>query len=177
MNDGRIAQPGRQEEPHHKAHPQRQQDAGEGESRHRLVGIADHQFGHKRRKAGGKQHLVGVIPDFFLPYHRMEYHTQHRGPHIQNIDAPGAKAGGQDGGQGRRVIRLFSGDAVQRRTDIADQGHIQKRGRKAADRKAIGRAFGRLTDDLQKAGQHLRPVRHKKCRNQKTAAEKQKKDS
>ena len=114
---------------------------------------------------------------FSLFFHQaVQQYTQHGGPHVDEVDTPGTKAGGQDGHQGGGVQRFFAGDPEEGGADEAVQGHIQEGGGIAAHVEETGAGQRRAGEDLQQTGNHLLPVGHEEGSDQKAAAEKQEKD-
>ena len=112
MYDGGIVQASGNKESGNQANGQGHGKTGGRKSHHLRIGVADQQLGNKGSKAGGEQHGIGMVADLLLPLQAVQHHTQHGGPHIQDMDAPGAEAGGEDGHQGGGMVGLFAGDAV-----------------------------------------------------------------
>ena len=131
------------------------------------MGIPDHKFGDQRGNAGGKQHGVDIRAQLFLLHQAVNDYAQHGGPHIHNVDAPGAEAQCQNKGQIGNVGRCGLQSYIERQAGKAHQGHIEKGCRVAAHGKIVGGDFAGIADDLPQPCKHGSPVRHAHRGNEK----------
>ena len=168
---GGVVETGGHEVSHQDAQDQRQCHAGGMDAYNLGLGIAHHQLGHEGRQTGGEEHGVGTGTQLLTLDDTVDGHTDDGGPDVQNVDAPGAEAHGQQGHQGGGVVGLTAGDAVQGGADQTHQTHVQEGGGITADVKEIGGGFGGTVQDLPQTVQHAAAIRHKESGHQKAQAE------
>ena len=118
-----------------------------------------------------------MIADPFFFDNAVQQHTQHGGPHVEKVNAPGTETGGEDGYQGSGMQSFAAWDPEQSGTDETIQRHIQEGGGVTAYIEETGAGQGRAGKDLPEAGEHGATIWHEKGSDQKAAAEKQEKQS
>ena len=95
VDSGGIVQAGRHEETDNEADRKGQRYTVDGESSGIGIGVTDHQLRNKGRKAGGEEHTVGVVTQTLFAHQAVKHHAGGGGEHVQRMDAPSAKTGGQ----------------------------------------------------------------------------------
>ena len=100
-----------------------------------------------------------------------QHDTEDAGPHIQNVDAPGAEAQSQDEGQSGGVVGLSAENSEQDHHDHAHQTHIQEGGGVTAHGEVVGGDLAGLADDPDQTGEDLSPVGHERCGGEKCEGE------
>ena len=169
---GRVSKAGRQEKADDQTYENGQANAGQIEADDIHVGVADHQVGDQRGDAGGKQHGVDIGGQLFLFHQAVQGHAGEGGPNIEDIDAPGAEADGEDKGQVGAVVGGGAGNAVQGQANGAHQRHVQEGGGKTAHGEVIGGNFAGLGDNLAQAAEHIGPVGHTERSHQEAQGQK-----
>ena len=101
-------------------------------------------------------------------YPGIEHDTQHGGPHIQDIDTPGAEAGGKNEGQRGHIVHLDLEAHKQGHTAHAHQAHVQEGSGQSAHGKIAGGRLAGAAHNSPQTAEHIRPVRHKyRCHQEK----------
>ena len=119
-----------------------------------------------------KQHGIDQGAGLFILHQSIQHPAQNAGPHIEDVDAPGAEAYGEDQCQGGHIVGGGLQQHIKPGAGQTHQTHIQEGGGVTAHSEVVGGHLTGIAEDLPQAGEHIAPVGHKKCRNQKTKGEK-----
>ena len=114
-----------------------------------VIGIAHQDLGNKGRQTGGQHHEIGIVAQRLFLYQAIYHNAHHSGPDVQNVNAPGTEADGQDGDQHRFMVGFVSGDAVEQRADQTQQTHIQEGRGITADGEGVGGGQRRIAEYAQ----------------------------
>ena len=101
----------------------------------------------------------------------VQHHTGEGEPDVQNGDAPGGEAHGQQVGQGGDIVGGALQGHEQAQADEADQTHVQEGGGVAAQVEIVGGDLAGLGQDLPQAGEGIGPVGHQEGRNDEAGAD------
>ena len=171
VNSGRVGKTRGNQEADEEAHHNGQNAPQQVEPHHLRAGIADQQVGNQGGNTGGKEHGGNTALEGLLFHRAVQHSAQDGGPDVQNVDAPGAKAHGQDTGQGGNGIHFRPKNHIEPQAQKAHQSHVQQGSGVAADGEAVARDLAGLAQDSSQTGQHIRPVRHKESGNEERCGE------
>ena len=172
---GGVGQPRGDEEAADEANNNGQHRTLGGEAHGSLIGVAGEQVGDQRGDAGGKEHGGHIVLHGPLFHHAVEHGAEHRGPDVQNVDAPGGETHGEHNGQGGHIVELRPENEVQPQTGQGHEGHVEEGGAVAAYGKVVGGDLAGLGQDLLHALKQEGPVRRYQGRDEKGQGKEQEK--
>ena len=168
---GCVGQTCRQEEANHKANEQSKAEAQPVKADIVNSGIAEQKIRDQGGDTGGIEHSVGHSAQLLLLHSGIQENAQNGGDRIQKIDAPRAKADGEDHTQSGDLIGLCAGQADEQRAEQTHQAHIQEGGGVAAKGKVVSGDLTGLGHNLPQAGKHTASVRQDRSGDQKADAD------
>jgi len=157
---GSVGQTCGQEEADDQAYENRQTCAQNVEANGLCVGIAEQQIGDQRRNAGGEHHGVDKAAQLFTLDEGIQTYAQHGGDAVERVDAPGAKAQGEDEGQSGDIVGLGLENNQQDQAHQAHHSHVEEGGCIAAQPEIVGGDLAGGGQDLDPAGEDGAAIRH-----------------